>query len=304
MELKQWTYEEFPAFDTPVEGAFVLPTTGDEWRVRYIPNVRYDEVDGTPLTLQILRPFTRNRPEPVLPCVVFVQGSGWMKQDVYFQVPALSKLAERGYIVAIVEYRHSGIASFPAPIVDARNAVRFLRSHAGEYGVDPDRMIVAGDSSGGHTAVFAGLRHNDDTAENHFPGVSAEVKGIVNYYGSCGFTRPDSNPSTPNHNLPDSPEGLEMGGANLRERPDLVRALSAECNIAPDTDVAPMLILHGTKDRTVNAWCSVDLYNQLKRCGKDAELFLLDGADHGGGEFWTDGVLDIVQRFIERCLAG
>ena len=302
MELKQWRYDEFPSFEDPVEGAKILPTTGDDWRVYYIPDVEYITEDGTALRLQILQPFSRNEPEPVLPCVVFVQGSAWMKQDIYFQIPALSKLAERGYVVAIVEYRHSEVASFPAPIVDARNAVRFLRKNAERFRIDPDSIILSGDSSGGHTAVFAGVRHNDDTTENSYPGISGEVRGIVNYYGSCSVVRPDSNPSTVNHNLPDSPEGMEMGGVDLNQRPDLVKALSAECNIDEATEIAPMLILHGTKDRIVNTWCSVDLYRQMKRCGKDVMLYLLDGADHGGAEFWTREVLDIVQAFIERCL--
>ena len=163
MELKQWTYDEFPAFTTPIEGVKVLSTNGDGWRVSYIPNVEFVTEGGITLKLQILQPRSRNNPEPVLPCVVYVQGSAWMKQDIYANIPALSKLAERGFIVAIVEYRHSGLASFPAPIVDARNAVRFLRKNAGKYRINAERIIIAGDSSGGHTAVFAGLRHNDDT---------------------------------------------------------------------------------------------------------------------------------------------
>ena len=302
MELKQWTYDEFPAFTTPIEGVKVLSTNGDGWRVSYIPNVEFVTEGGITLKLQILQPRSRNNPEPVLPCVVYVKGSAWMKQDIYADIPALSKLAERGFIVAIVEYRHSGLAPFPAPIVDARNAVRFLRKNAGKYRINAERIIIAGDSSGGHTAVFAGLRHNDDTNENSYPGISGEVKGIINYYGSCSLMRPDSNPSTINHNQPDSPEGMEMGGIDLIKRPDLVKALSAECNIDESTRIAPMLIFHGTKDRVVNTWCSVDLYNQLKRCGKDVALYLLDGADHGGAEFWTSEILDIVQEFIAKCL--
>jgi acetyl esterase/lipase len=302
MEVKNWSYEEIPPFSQEVEGAVVLKTTGDERGLRYIHDVEYAHLDGTPLTLQLLLPFSRNQPQITSPCVVFVQGSAWMKQDVYFQLPMLAKLAERGYATATVEYRHSGIAPFPAQAIDARNAVRFLRKHAQEYGIDPENMILAGDSSGGHTAMFAGFRHNDDTEENLFPGISAEVKGIINYYGCCSVMREDSFPSTENCKLPDSPEGLEMGGVNLRERPDLCRVLSAECNITEETKVAPTLIFHGTKDRVVNTYSSVDLYRQMKRCGKEVQLYLVEGGDHGGAEFWTPQVLDIVDKFIQNCL--
>ena len=103
MEVKEWTYEEFPEFTEEVEGAQVIATTGDEMGAIYIPNVEYADMDGVKLHLQILAPLTRNQPEMVCPCVVFVQGSAWMPQDVYAQLPRVSKLAERGYVVAVVE---------------------------------------------------------------------------------------------------------------------------------------------------------------------------------------------------------
>jgi acetyl esterase/lipase len=176
-----------------------------------------------------------------------------------------------------------------------------MRKHAEEYHIDGEKMILAGDSSGGHTVMFAGLIHDDDSADNLFPGISAEVQGIVNYYGSCSVMREDSNPSTLNHHLPDSPEGMEMGGANLRERPDLCRKMSVECNITKETRIAPVLIFHGTKDRTVNTYNSVDVYRKLKECGKEANLYLIQGADHGGAEFWTPEILDIVDQFAKKC---
>ena len=146
MEVKEWSYEDFPEFAEEVEGAVKIPTTGNEIGVIYHHNVEYAEIDGEKLHLQILRPLTRNQPDMVCPCVVFVQGSAWFKQDVYAQLPRLAKLAERGYAVAVVEYRHSGIAPFPAQIMDARNAVRFLRVHAEEYRIAPEKIVIAGDS--------------------------------------------------------------------------------------------------------------------------------------------------------------
>lgn len=302
MEVKAWTYEEFPEYTEKVEGAHVIRTTGDEWGVSYVPDVVYAEADGVKLHLQILVPFTRNEPERIYPCVVFVQGSAWFAQNVYAQLPQLSCLARRGYVTAVVEYRHSGIAPFPAQIMDARNAVRFLKFHAAEYHLDPENVAVAGDSSGGHTAMFAGMLH-DDAKDNLFPGVCADVKGIVNYYGSCSIMREDSNPIQVLHCQADSPEGMVMGHVDLRDRPDLKRRLSVECNITEETAVPPTLILHGTKDRTVNCEGSVILYRRMKACGKDVQLYFLQGADHGGAEFWTEEVLDIVQAFLKRCFA-
>ena len=303
---------DFKPFSEQVEGALKLPTTGLEAGVTYLHDVEYAEIDGTKLHLQILIPTNRIESMKQMmkapdvrkyPCIVFTQGSAWFKQDVYGKIPNLSKLAARGYVVAVVEYRHSGIASFPAQAKDMRNAIRFMKTHAEEYCVLPDKMIGAGDSSGGHTALFAGIIKDDDTKDNLFPGVSGDVRGIVNYYGSSTVMFPDSNPITLNHCLPDSPEGQVMGGKNLLEHPELARALSAECNIDENTKLPPILNIHGTADVIVNAKCSVTVYKRLKECGKDTELILLEGAGHGGSEFWTEELIDRVTAFIERCLA-
>ena len=308
MELKAWEYDEFPAFDEEVPGATWLDTTGDEAGAMYVRDVEYECIDGVSRVLQIMIPNSRNAKAPrdgrpasqYYPCVVYVQGSAWMQQNVYGNLPCIARLASLGYVVAVVQYRDSSVASFPAPIQDARNAVRFMRAHAEEYAVDPTRMAIMGDSSGGHTAVYAGILHDDESEHNLFPGISGEVKCIVNLYGSTDLTFDDSNPSTPNHNLPDSPEGLEMGGISLREDRAARELLSVRCNIDDGTQIAPVLNMHGTKDRTVNTKCSVYLHQRLVETGHESHLYLLRGADHGGPEFWTPQVLDIVDRFLRQ----
>ena len=299
MEVKKWTYEEFPEYQD--ERFRSIDTDGNDIGVVYLNDVEYVNMDGVPLHLQIMMPYCRNQMKGSYPCMVYVQGSGWKKQHIHAGVPLLSKMAARGYVCAIVEYRHSGIAAFPAPIIDSLNAVRFLRLHAEEYNIDPNRMILAGSSSGGHTAVYGGFRHNDDTEENRFPGVSAEVSGIINYYGSCSFMFDYSNPSTINHLKADSPEGLEAGGIDLSENEEMKRAMSAECNIFDDTKIAPMLIFHGTKDRTVHPECSVRLYEQMIKTGHECELVLIKGADHGGPDFWCEEVLATADAFMQKC---
>lgn len=311
MEVKEWSYEELPEFEERPEGVTVIETTGDELGVNYLHDVEYAQIDGTALHLQLLIPASRNcgfspfeeKRKVSLPCYVFVQGSAWMPQYVYAGVPALSKLALRGYVCAIVEYRHSGIAPFPAQIRDARNAIRFLRKNAEKYGIDPEKIVLSGDSSGGHTAMWGGMLHDDDTDQNLFPGVSGEPCGVVNYYGSTSVMAPDSNPIQISHCLPESPEGMVMGKKNLLEHPELARQLSVECNIDESTVLPPVLMFHGTKDRVVNCTGSAILYEQLKKTGHPVDFYLIKGADHGGPEFWTDRVLDIVDAFCKSCFA-
>ena len=102
--------------------------------------------------------------------------------------------------------------------------------------------------------------------------------------------------------MPDSPEGMVMGHTDLRESEELRRRLSVECSIEPDSVIPPTIIFHGTKDRIVNCEGSVILYRRMKECGKDVKLYLIEGADHGGNEFWTKQVVDIMDDFIQRVI--
>ena len=77
--------------------------------------------------------------------------------------------------------------------------------------------------------------------------------------------------------------------------------MSAECNIDHDTRIPPVLIFHGTKDRTVNPAQSGDLYAKLKNTGHEAYFYLIKGADHGRAEFWTPAVIDKADAFMKKC---
>lgn len=301
MEIREWTYEEYPAYNEKTEGVVFLPTTGDEAGTYTYSNVEYAVADGHPLHLQIITPASRNRNNEttLYPCLVYVQGSAWFKQNINAKIGMLAEFSKKGYVVAIVEYRDSSIAPFPAVAVDARNAIRFMKVHGKEYKADIENMYVGGDSSGGHAAMFSQIIRDDDSDTNLFPGINADVKGIISFYGASSMMLEDGMPSTPNHHLPDSPEGKEAGGVNLREHPEICRAMSVECNVDENTAIPKVLMFHGTKDRTINPRVSVVIYQRLIACGKDARLYMLEGADHGGPEFWSEQVMDLIEDFMK-----
>ena len=78
--------------------------------------------------------------------------------------------------------------------------------------------------------------------------------------------------------------------------------MSVECNINASTALPPVLMFHGTKDRTINPRISVLVYQHLKQCRKDVQLYLLEGADHGGSEFWSEEIQEIAMKFFQKCL--
>ena len=204
MEVKNWTYEEYPEYTNVPEGAGVIQTTGDEIGTYYSRDVIYAKHDTGNLRLQVLSPLTRNEPEKAWPCIIYMQGSAWMEQELYHNLGRISKLAERGYIIAVAEYRHSGIAGMPAQVRDCQNAIRYMRKYAKEWHVIPDQIFVAGTSSGGHTAVFSQILE-EDPAENQYPGISSDVIGIVNYYGAVSLEQPDDFPTMPAIEEPGTP---------------------------------------------------------------------------------------------------
>jgi acetyl esterase/lipase len=342
MEVKNWTYGEFPEWTEVPDGAQNIPVTGDEPGTFYIPDVEYACVDGIPLHLQILIPLTRNEPEKPHPCIVYVQGSGWMKQDCYHSVGRIAKLAELGYVIAIVQYRHSGQAGFPAQIQDARNAVRFMRKNAKTWHVIPDQIILAGSSSGGHTAIFAALAGPEDCTEgglpfpeaqppvkrdgapdlehlsasrlqkgvrvmfdrNQYPGVSAGVRGVIDLYGCVSVRREDDFPTLYPRWQKGGMDTSFLSHIREKDRPGLTERATAVCWIAENTKLPPVFIAHGTKDRVVNTRQSVELYQTLKKCGLPCELHLLCGADHGGPEFWMKRLVDEEDRFLREILSN
>ena len=181
--------------------------------------------------------------------------------------------------------------------------MRFLSAHAADYNVDPQRVALMGDSSGGHTAVIAGLT----AAYGELDAPSTEtplpaVRGIVSYYGALDILMPDGFPSTLDHQKATSPEGKLMGHVDINEHRAEAEKACAGYYVRKDRDLPPVFLLHGTKDRTVFCEQSVLLFRKLKDCGKDVSLTLVRGADHGSCIFWSGRVLEDVAAFFHRCM--
>ncbi|MCF0105429.1 MAG: alpha/beta hydrolase [Holdemanella sp.] len=299
IEVKDYTYETMPEYTDVVEGAKIYEYDLNHIYVDYIPDIIYDIKDGHELHLQILMPKIFNKKNLKFPGIIYVQGSAWMKQDCYRDIPNLSKLAARGYVIAIVEYRHSGIAKFPCPIIDAKNATRFMKANAEIYNMDKNNVFMMGNSSGGHVSSMAGMTSRTNLFDDPINDETLDYKGIIDLYGSVELTLEYGFPTTVNHQLPDSPEGMEMGW-NIREHMEETEIANSKTYAG--YDFPPMLIMHGTKDKTVFAQESVNLYEACKKAGNDVQFYLVKGSDHGGPGFVTEGIFDIYEEFFQYCM--
>lgn len=302
IEPQDWTYEEFPGSKAAPEGMKSVRIDPEHIDCKPQYNREYFVRDGYPLHMHLLMPVVHNQPERVWPLVVYVQGSAWEKQILDSHLLSLYTIAKQGCVCAIIEYRPSDVAPFPAQVQDVKTAIRYLRKHAQELHIDPDKVVVWGDSSGGHTALLTGLtsEHPElDTPE--LPEYPCDVLGIVDYYGPTDVSKMNEEPSTMDHRPADGKEGKMLGGINVLENPDKVAPTVPMNYVDADVDTPPVFIVHGTKDRLVPFDQSVRLYECLRDNGKQVEFYRLEDADHGGPSFWSPPIIDKVWAFIQGC---
>ncbi|CAN5548789.1 hypothetical protein BH10ACT9_BH10ACT9_60350 [soil metagenome] len=205
------------------------------------------------------------------PAVIWLHGGGWFTGDRTL-APDLSRyFAERGITMVSVEYRLSGDALFPAQLHDVRAAIRYVRTHAAEWNVDPDLIGLWGSSAGGHLAALAGLTGHLDRLDGEAECGDASVSAVAESYGPTDL---DDCPSQLPNGAP-SPESRLLGG----RAGELARAASPVHQVT--RHAPPFQISHGTADTVVPHGHSQRLHAALVAAGVDSELYLVDGYRHG-----------------------
>ena len=237
-------------------------------------DVVYTEV-GRPRTLIVARP--AGGPE-LRPTVVHFHGGGWRNGQA--SRPTAEMLARGGFVGVSVNYRLSGEALFPAAVHDCKAALRWVRAHAAEYGVDPDRVGAFGGSAGGHLAALVGVSAGDaylEGEEGH-SAFSSAVQAVVSHYGPSDFLRMNDAPGRLDHDAPDSPESAFIG-APIQQCPEQVGRANPISYVGAATP--PVLLVHGREDMAVPFNQSERLYGALRRAGATAALVPVENAGHG-----------------------
>lgn len=217
-----------------------------------------------------------------LPLIIWIHGGAW-KAGSKDNCPALRYL-ERGYAVASVNYRLSQHATFPAQIEDCKAAVRWLRAHAAEHHLDPERFAAWGSSAGGHLVALLGTSggvNEFETGENL--KFSSRVQAVVDWFGPTDFTLM-SKYALPNgpfdHDAADSPESQLIGGAVQQNK---AKAAKASPLTYVTRDDPTFFIMHGNKDNLVPYQQSEMLRDALQKAGVPVTLKIIEGAGHGFG---------------------
>jgi acetyl esterase/lipase len=271
-----------------------------------IPNVVYQELSGEPQHLQIFKPmriFAMPGAAPAkYPLIVYVPGSAWHRQNLWVGLGKALAAVAKGYAFAILEYRPSDIAPFPAQIEDAKSAIRFLRARSDEYGIDKSKLAIWGDSSGGHTSVLTGITGDGALDSGQNSGESCAVNCVIDWFGPSDIALMNYYPTIMDHHGADSPEGFLIGQKNVLDNPDLARQVNPMSYLSADKPAPPFLIMHGGSDNVVPFNQSVRLYEKLRELGKDATFYKLEGGGHGMGGFNSAEALEAVFEFLGNHL--
>jgi acetyl esterase/lipase len=248
-----------------------------------LANITYAVAGGTELKLDVYRPRKLGPPRPTL---VFVHGGGWVsgaKEDaVLWLIPWL----EAGWPAVNVEYRISRTAPAPAAVEDVRCALRWVSRFAQDHGFDPARIVVSGDSAGGHLALATALLPPttglDRGCTVPYPaGTNSWVSvpewnvlpaAVVSWYGITDVLDMLSGPGARGY-------AIEWLGSRPG-REALARTLSPLSHIR--AGVPPVITIHGDADPVVPYSHAVRLHEALGKAGVAHRLVTIPGGEHGG----------------------
>ncbi len=219
-----------------------------------------------------------------IPCIVVVHGGGWRSGDKNRFAGIAGALAEQGFAAACIGYRLLPEVEFPAPVLDCKAAVRWVRANAAAHGLDPDRIGAMGGSAGGHLVAMLGT--SDTVAalegEGGNAGVSSRVQAVVAMATPADLTR--------------MADRQKLGA-------ELAQLISPVTHVTKNS--APLLLLHGTKDALVPMAQSELLLEKYRAAGASAELVKIEGGAHA---FWNvsqfDQTMQLALKFFRAHLGG
>ncbi len=239
-------------------------------------DVVYGTVGDAKLLLDVYRPTT---PGPH-PAVIAIHGGAWRTGDKSMHRRLGDLLAGGGVACFAVDYRLAPKYKWPAQALDVAQAVRWVRAHAKQYDVDPERLAAWGESAGGHLSLMLGTMKPGDYQEPDDPNnaLSARVQCVADFYGPADFTVADKWPRM-------IVIGLEgFIGASPKVDPGKWADASPVTHVT--ADAAPTIIIQGDADRLNPPQQSQTMKAALDKAGVEDQIVIVKGAGHGlkGGD--------------------
>lgn len=239
---------------------------------RVVPNITYQTASNFETKLAVYAPRNVEGPRPTL---VYIHGGGWVGGSKESVVLQLLPFLNMGMTVVNVEYRLGGVALAPAAVADCRCALRWVYSHAKEYGFDLQKLVLSGGSAGGHLALTTGMLDPswgfDYACPQGQPEMKIPVAAIVNFYGITDVADLLEGPNQKNY-------AVRWLGY-LENRKELAGRLSPLSYVRPG--LPPVLTIHGDADPTVPYQHAIMLHKALDAKKVPNELLTIPGGKHG-----------------------
>ena len=242
--------------------------------------------DGVDLKLNTYRPLKLGKN----PTLIVIYGGAWKtgSPDDYEKFDFY--MAERGYTVIAIDYRHMPKYKFPAQLDDVETALGYIQTHAEELEVDLDKMAVMGRSAGGHLASLAAYKTD-----------AISFKAVINYYGAVNLTEGF-------YDLP-SPDPIDIQeiltgflGGSPKEKPELYQQASP-INY-PRPNLPPSLLIYASHDHLVQPKFGRELHDKLKAEGNAAAYLEIPWAEHAFDAVFFGVSNQLALYYTERFLAS
>jgi acetyl esterase/lipase len=236
------------------------------------PNVTYLTMGGVDLKLDVYKRRTATTPQPTL---IYMHGGFWVAGNKETAIFSLLPWMEMGWNVVNVEYRLGAAALAPAAVEDCFCALRFIagQTQAQTYGIDTNRIVVTGESAGGHLALALGTIPQSEGLDRECAGAALpKVAAVINWFGIT--------------DVPDVIDGPHSANAAVRWFGSLPNRMEIARRVSPLTYVRPglppILTIHGDSDPTVPYDEAVRLHAALAKVNVPNQLITIPGGKHGG----------------------
>jgi acetyl esterase len=222
------------------------------------------------------------------PAAILIHGGGWVRGDRHTEMEPLFKpLTKAGIAWFSIDYRLAkDPIGFGSAIKDVESAVRFVREHATEYNIDPDRIALIGESAGGHLAAMAALSKDP----------AAQVKAVVALYAPTDLASLATNAGLIPDEIRANMTGTPWGGLILGRLSQLSPAQHLRA------EMPPFLLIHGTNDPLVPLQQSLDMCTKMKALGNSCQVYQVEGAGHGMRRWKSDTYQKKIQSWLASNL--
>jgi len=234
------------------------------------PNITYLTASNYEAKLDIYKRRDATSPQPTL---IFIHGGGWVGGSKEGSALSLFPWLEMGWTVVNVEYRLGRVALAPAAVEDCLCALRYVAAQAKTYNIDTNRLVLSGESAGGHLALTTGMIPESAGLDRQCPGAPLpKVAAIVDWYGIVDVA-----------DLLDGPNRKAYAVQWLGSMPDreeIARRVSPLTYVR--AGLPPVLAIQGDADPTVPYQHSVRLTEALTKVDVPNQLVTIPGGKHGG----------------------